>query len=122
MPFLYELRTFMDWVCTDTTMTLFDWLKMEDIFSNIFFIKCSRQMEIDLPSVRAQKKGVLVKVLMGGSAILLLIILIWAPLALFALGNTVGRSNIPYDVSLSLRVGPYEPVYQMSAQDSGIHP
>lgn len=41
IPFLFELRTIMDWIWTDTSMTLFDWLKMEDIFANIFQLKVS---------------------------------------------------------------------------------
>lgn len=38
-PFLFELRALMDWIWTDTTMPLFEWLKMEDIFANIYEIK-----------------------------------------------------------------------------------
>lgn len=43
IPFLMELRTLMDWVWTDTSMTLFDWLKMEDIFQNIYQLKVSAE-------------------------------------------------------------------------------
>lgn len=39
---------------------------------------------------------------------------------LFALGSVVGISNTPFDVSVTLRIGPYEPVYQMSAQEINI--
>lgn len=39
IPFLFELRTLMDWIWTDTSMTLMDWLKMEDIFANVFLLK-----------------------------------------------------------------------------------
>jgi piezo-type mechanosensitive ion channel component 1/2 len=28
VPFLYELRALLDWSCTATTLTLFDWLKV----------------------------------------------------------------------------------------------
>lgn len=38
-PFVFELRTIMDWVWTATSMTLADWLKMEDIFAHIFQLK-----------------------------------------------------------------------------------
>ena len=41
VPFLFELRTVMDWMWTDTSMTVFDWIKMEDIFAHIFQIKVS---------------------------------------------------------------------------------
>ncbi|KAF2363286.1 Piezo non-specific cation channel R-Ras-binding domain, partial [Trinorchestia longiramus] len=39
IPFLYELRTLMDWIWTDTSMNLSDWIKMEDIFVRIFKLK-----------------------------------------------------------------------------------
>lgn len=39
IPFLFELRTLMDWIWTDTSMSLFDWIKMEDIFTNIYQMK-----------------------------------------------------------------------------------
>jgi piezo-type mechanosensitive ion channel component 1/2 len=29
----------MDWVWTDTSMTVFDWLKMEDIFQSVYQLK-----------------------------------------------------------------------------------
>ncbi|XP_052864339.1 piezo-type mechanosensitive ion channel component [Anopheles cruzii] len=121
VPFLFELRTLMDWIWTDTSMTLFDWLKMEDIFTNVYQLKCMRQLEEDLPAPRGQKKGAMVKYLMGGGMMLGIIFLIWFPLALFAFSNAVGEPNIPYDVSVTLRIGPYEPVYMMSAQDNNIH-
>ena len=77
IPFLMELRTLMDWVWTDTSMTLFDWLKMEDIFANVYQLKCGRSMEDDLPAPRGQKKGPVVKYLMGGGMILGIIAVIW---------------------------------------------
>lgn len=45
MPFLVELRAVMDWVWTDTTLSLSSWMCVEDIYANIFIIKCSRETE-----------------------------------------------------------------------------
>ncbi|XP_036328319.1 piezo-type mechanosensitive ion channel component isoform X2 [Rhagoletis pomonella] len=118
IPFLYELRTILDWVCTDSTMTLFDWLKMEDIFADIYFIKCSRQMETDFPAIRATKKPILTKLLMGGLFIIAIVIALWGPLCIFALGNAVGQSNIPLQVSISIRIGSYAPIYQTNTRDN----
>lgn len=39
IPFVFELRAIMDWMWTDTSMSLMEWLKMEDIFSQLFQLK-----------------------------------------------------------------------------------
>ena len=41
IPFVYELRTLLDWTVHDTSLTFFHWLKLEDIYSNAFMVKCS---------------------------------------------------------------------------------
>lgn len=79
-----------------------------------------RGVESDYPQPRGVKKKQMSKYLVGGSVLLLIIGLIWFPLLLFALGSTVGNSNLPYDVSMKIRIGSYEPIYSMSAQDSSI--
>ncbi|KAL0119117.1 hypothetical protein PUN28_009604 [Cardiocondyla obscurior] len=120
VPFLFELRSVMDWIWTDTSMTIMDWFKMEDIFASIYQLKCMRGVESDFPQPRGEKKKQMSKYFVGGSVLLLIIGLIWFPLLLFALGSTVGWSNLPYDVSMKVRIGPYEPIYSMSAQGSSI--
>ncbi|XP_044750779.1 piezo-type mechanosensitive ion channel component isoform X3 [Coccinella septempunctata] len=120
VPFLFELRTVMDWMWTDTSMTVFDWIKMEDIFAHIFQLKCQRYVEAEYPQPRGEKKKSFVKYFMGGAILLIIIGIIWFPLVFFSLGNAVGKPNIPFDVTMDLRIGPYDPVYQMSAQDNNI--
>ena len=44
VPFLYELRALLDWSCTATTLTLFDWLKLEDIHTSLFIVTVNRKM------------------------------------------------------------------------------
>ncbi|EEB17348.1 conserved hypothetical protein [Pediculus humanus corporis] len=121
VPFLFELRALMDWIWTDTSMTLSDWLKMEDIFAQIFQLKCQRRAEAEYPLPRGERKSPLSKYLLGGAGLFLIIAIIWFPLVLFALGNTVGESNIPYDVTISLRIGAYQYIYEMSAQNNTIY-
>lgn len=120
IPFLFELRAVMDWIWTDTSMTIMDWFKMEDIFASIYQIKCMRGVESDYPQPRGIKKSQISKYITGGGALFLIIGLIWFPLLIFALGGTVGDPNPPYDVSLSIKLGAHEPIYTMSSQDSAI--
>lgn len=45
VPFLTELRAVMDWVWTDTTLSLSSWICLEDIYANIFILRCWRESE-----------------------------------------------------------------------------
>ena len=45
VPFLTELRAVMDWVWTDTTLSLSSWICVDDIYANIFILKCWRESE-----------------------------------------------------------------------------
>ena len=45
VPFLRELRTIMDWIFTDTALGLTSWLQLEDIYSNVYLLKCARWAE-----------------------------------------------------------------------------
>ncbi|XP_028032229.1 piezo-type mechanosensitive ion channel component isoform X2 [Bombyx mandarina] len=120
VPFVFELRTLMDWIWTDTSMTLMDWLKMEDIFASVFLLKCSRYVEDEFPQPRGVKKSSTSKYLLGGCVLAFVIAIIWFPLVFFAFGNSVGEPNPPTDVTVKIRIGPYLPVYQMSAQSHNI--
>nr|CAI5853646.1 unnamed protein product [Callosobruchus analis] len=96
VPFLFELRTCMDWMWTETSMTVFDWIKMEDIFAHIFLLKCQRHAEDEFPQPRGEKKNPLPKYLMGGAMLAVIIGIIWFPLVFFSLGNAVGETNVPF--------------------------
>lgn len=121
VPFLFELRTLMDWIWTDTSMSLSDWMKMEDIFSHIFQLKCERRAEIEYPQGRGESKRKIIKYGMGGCALFGVIALIWFPLVLFALSNTVGQPNPPYDVTVEITMGAYQPIFRMTAQQQSLH-
>lgn len=77
-------------------------------------------MEDEYPQPRGTKKGYMVKYLMGGGLLVGIIGIIWFPLVFFSLGRAVGESNPPYDITLELRIGPYDPIYQMSAQSNSL--
>ncbi|KAH8417295.1 hypothetical protein KR222_008390, partial [Zaprionus bogoriensis] len=120
IPFLYILRTMLDWLCIDTTLTVMEWIKMEDIFQSAFIVRCYRQMDSDFPVLRGLPKTLCSKCLIGGTILLLLFVLIWSPLFLFALVGTVGKANVPRRADIAFKIGRYEPIY-VSHTYSGIH-
>lgn len=77
-------------------------------------------MEDEYPQPRGVRKASTSKYVMGGGLLIFIIGVIWFPLVFFSLGNAVGAPNVPYDVTVSLRLGPYEALYKTSAQSNSI--
>ncbi|XP_062847263.1 piezo-type mechanosensitive ion channel component 2 [Trichomycterus rosablanca] len=119
VPFLTELRAVMDWVWTDTTLSLSSWICVEDIYAHIFVLKCWRESERRYPQPRGQKKKKVVKYGMGGMIVMLLICIVWFPLLFMSLVKSVaGVINKPLDVSVTITLGGFQPIFTMSAQQN----
>ncbi|CAG2248324.1 FAM38 [Mytilus edulis] len=120
IPFLLELRVLMDWIWTDTTMAIGSWLQMEDIYANVYQLKCWRDIERNYPTPRGFKKKSLIKYGVGGLLLILIIFIIWFPLVIFSFANTVFKVNPPTECTVTMTVNGFQPIYKMTVQTEGI--
>lgn len=119
-PFLFELRTVIDWISTETSLVFSEWVRVESIYAQVYQIKCMRQiMKHDSP--RGQGRSHWKKFLFGGGLSFFLISILWFPLILFALSPTIGQPNIPREVSVNFQIGVYEPLFKAEVSKSKIH-
>jgi len=86
-PFLFEIRTLLDWGCSATALTFFEWFKLEDINRQLFLNRQSRALDRDSADggrKEGDKQEVWVRVLAGGSIVFGLVLALWGPLFIFS--------------------------------------
>ncbi|XP_072013632.1 piezo-type mechanosensitive ion channel component 2-like isoform X2 [Amphiura filiformis] len=120
IPFLLEIRILMDWLWTNTTLTLAHWVIVEDIYGNAYITKGWRKMEKEYPVPRGEPKGKVSKYAQGGGMLLGICLIIWFPLIIISLSNTNSLVNPPSDATVSLQLGGYQPIFTMSAQEQNL--
>ncbi|VEN59625.1 unnamed protein product [Callosobruchus maculatus] len=120
-PFLFELRSSLDWMLTETTMSIFDWFKMEDIYASVYKVKCLRALEKEYGSPPGVQKKAIYKYMYGITLSLFFIILIWFPLLVYSWGREAGQSHLPSFASLQFQIGNMEPIYDNPAHVYKLH-
>ncbi|KAK6915539.1 Piezo non-specific cation channel, R-Ras-binding domain [Dillenia turbinata] len=92
LPFLYELRCVLDWSCTTTSLTMYDWLKLEDIHASLFLVKCDVNLN-RAEHQQGQKQTAMTKFCNGICLFFILICVIWAPMLMYSSGNPTNIAN-----------------------------
>ncbi|PIA39355.1 hypothetical protein AQUCO_02600068v1 [Aquilegia coerulea] len=92
LPFLYELRCVLDWSCTTTSLTMYDWLKLEDIYSSLYLVKCDAVLN-RAKHQQGQRQTKMTKFCSGICLFFVLICVIWAPMLMYSSGNPTNIAN-----------------------------
>ena len=100
IPFLFELKNFIDWTFTKTSLDLWKWLKLEEIISLLFINKCLAKGE--MAHKVGEKTPVYMKILMGSTTFFIVIIIIFGPLVLFSYLNPLSLVNTVTGVNFKL--------------------
>ncbi|CAL9756267.1 unnamed protein product [Musa acuminata subsp. burmannicoides] len=103
IPFLYELRCVLDWSCTYTSLTMYDWLKLEDIYASLFLVKCDADLN-RAKHQQGQRQSKMTKFCSGICLFFILICVIWAPMLIYSSGNPTNIANPVIDVSIQIDI------------------
>ncbi|KAK9732624.1 hypothetical protein RND81_04G011100 [Saponaria officinalis] len=103
LPFLHELRCVLDWSCTTTSLTMYDWLKLEDIHSSLFLAKCDADLN-RANHKQGQKQTKTTKFCNGICLFIVLIGVIWAPMLMYSSGNPTNIANPIKDASVRVDI------------------
>lgn len=102
IPFLYEVRTLMDWTFTSTSLKVMQWFKFEEIYSNLYNTKCDQLELAEHP--RGTKLGKCEKCFKGCCFLLGIVLCILGPLIIFSSLNPIVYDNPVKALSLSLGI------------------
>lgn len=103
LPFLYELRCVLDWSCTTTSLTMYDWLKLEDINASLYLVKSDAVLN-RAAHKQGEKQSRTTKFCNGICLFFILICVIWAPMLMYSSGNPTNIANPINDASVQLDI------------------
>ncbi|XP_020972104.1 piezo-type mechanosensitive ion channel homolog isoform X2 [Arachis ipaensis] len=103
LPFLYELRCVLDWSCTTTSLTMYDWLKLEDINASLYLVKCDSVLN-RATHKQGEKQTKMTKCCNGICLFFVLICVIWAPMLMYSSGNPTNIANPIKDASFKVDI------------------
>ncbi|XP_045822648.1 piezo-type mechanosensitive ion channel homolog isoform X1 [Trifolium pratense] len=103
LPFLYELRCVLDWSCTTTSLTMYDWLKLEDINASLYLVKCDSVLN-RATHKQGDKQTKMTKCCNGICLFFVLICVIWAPMLMYSSGNPTNIANPIKDASFQIDI------------------
>ncbi|TQD86497.1 hypothetical protein C1H46_027986 [Malus baccata] len=103
LPFLYELRCALDWSCTTTSLTMYDWLKLEDIHASLYLVKCDAVLN-RATHKQGEKQTKMTKCCNGICLFFILICVIWAPMLMYSSGNPTNIENPIKDASVQVDI------------------
>ena len=95
IPFAFEMRALVDYVCTKTSLKLSMWLLLEETAAHLFVVQTEMEDRIEKQhTLQGNRRQPLYrKLLTGGVLLVLLFICLVGPLALFSTANPSTKKN-----------------------------
>ena len=121
IPFLFELKNFIDWTFTTTALDLWKWLKLEEIISLLYINKCFAKS--NMKRRIGTKQPLYMKISLGGSIFFGVLIIVFGPIFLFSSLNPTNEVKPVIGVNLKvvLQIPPNDEenqqIYELTLMD-----
>ncbi|ELP86156.1 hypothetical protein EIN_328330 [Entamoeba invadens IP1] len=102
LPFVYEIRTILDWVFANTSMFYKRWLKVEDIHAELFMNQCDRTVERNRNHVYGQPRGYMERFTGGCVTLIIMLAILWFPLLLMSSAAPNFAQPLPKNLEMSI--------------------
>lgn len=93
VPFIFELRTLIDWTFTTTALDAFQWIKLAQIQNNMFVAKCVNKDYMERPLGKKVRKWE--KITIGCGLVFFIVLMIIGPIILFSSLNPISKIDNP---------------------------
>ena len=102
LPFVYEIRTILDWTFAKTSMFYKLWLKVEDIHAELYMNQCDRELERSRGHVYGKSRGLLEKLTGGCIMIIVMLFILWFPLLLMSSASPGFMQPAPTNLEMDI--------------------
>ncbi|KAL9644447.1 hypothetical protein ABK040_016574 [Willaertia magna] len=111
IPFVFELKTLLDWSFIKSTLTFYEYLKMEDIYSSLYKRKCELEYKIYYGRKYGESVFKTTKLLSGLLLFVIFSMIIFFPLLFYSTANPALTYNKVNTVQVKLYIEGFEPFY-----------
>eukprot|EP00102_Acyrthosiphon_pisum_P024176 XP_016661386.1 PREDICTED: piezo-type mechanosensitive ion channel component 2-like [Acyrthosiphon pisum] len=114
-PFLHEIRTVLDWIWTDSSLTIMEWFKMDELFTHVCCIKSIYNFRQLVDSKRGENVSWIFKLFVGGGIIIAILTIIIFPLVWFSMFKS--EPDTPSSIELTVTFGEDSTVFSTKSDD-----
>ncbi|TMW60226.1 hypothetical protein Poli38472_000268 [Pythium oligandrum] len=95
VPFIFEMRALLDYICTKTSLSMAHWLMLEETAAHLFQLKLEMRGRVEDAEVLQGKRRQPMprKLMSAGIMLFLLLLCLIGPLALFSSANPSTKAN-----------------------------
>ncbi|KAG2378189.1 hypothetical protein C9374_008332 [Naegleria lovaniensis] len=112
IPFVFELKTLLDWTFIDTTLNFYEYLKFEDIYSALYKRKCDLEYKILQARGFGNRIFLTTKATSGFLLFVIFSMIIFFPLLFYSTANPALSYNTVNTVEVSIGLEGFEPLYE----------